>query len=81
VKPTIGRIVLFCLPPAYWQYVAENDRIRPAIVTSAPADSALINVRVIYDPTDVFMVSVADQVNLLEGAGTAGRWSWPERSA
>jgi hypothetical protein len=79
MKPTIGRTVLFSLPPKYWQYVADNDRIRPAIVTRVNEDG-LINVRVIYDPTDPFMVSVADQVGLLEGAGTAGRWSWPPRA-
>jgi len=82
MKPTIGRTVLFSLPPDYWQYVADSDRIRPAIVTrvSDYTDrNHLINVRVIYDPTDVFMVSAAHQVAVEEGAGTAGRWHWPER--
>ena len=76
MKPTIGRIVLFSLPPDYWQYVADADRVRPAIVTrvSGYTDrNHLINLRVIYDPTDPFMVSVEHQIAVEEGAGTAGR--------
>lgn len=78
MKPSIGRIVLFTLPATYWQYVDQADRVRPAIVTRIVSD-ALINVRVIYDPTDVFMVSVTDQVGILQGIGTAGRWHWPPK--
>lgn len=76
MKPTIGRIVLYKLPEHYWQYVAEDDRVRPAIVTRVHNEGRAINVRVIYDPTDVFMVSVADQTFLIEGLS----WSWPSRS-
>lgn len=79
MKPSIGRIVLFSLPPAYWQHVADNDRIRPAIVTRVIGVNNLINLRVINDPTDVFLVSAQDQMDVLEGKGTAGRWHWPER--
>lgn len=79
MKPTIGRIVLYALPTDYWQYVEDNDRIRPAIITRVLTDH-VVNVRVIYDPTDVFLVAQPYQVAVLEGAGTAGRWSWPPRS-
>lgn len=78
MTPTIGRIVLYTLPPTYWQYVEDNDRVRPAIVTRVVKDS-LVNLRVIYDPTDVFMVSVNFQISVQEGIGTAGRWHWPPR--
>jgi hypothetical protein len=40
----------------------------------------VINLRVIYDPTDVFMVSASHQTAVEEGIGTAGRWHWPPRS-
>lgn len=79
MKPTIGRIVLYNLPPAYWQYVAENDRVRPAVVTRV-VEGPIINVRVIYDPTDVFMVAAIDQAQVQEGIGIAGRWHWPPRT-
>lgn len=79
MKPTIGRTVLYSLPPAYWQYVADNDRIRPAIVTRVIGVNTLINLRVINDPTDMFLISQQDQIAVLEGAGTAGRWHWPPR--
>ena len=81
MKPTIGRIVLYSLPPAYWQYVEKNDRVRPAIVTRVHEKPNLINCRVIYDPSDVFMVSAVDQVEVQEGIGTAGRWHWPPRES
>jgi hypothetical protein len=78
MKPTIGRIVLFSLPATYWIYVEDNDRIRPAIITRIHDDHR-VNLRVVNDPTDVFMVTRSEQENVLEGAGTAGRWFWPPR--
>lgn len=78
MNPTIGRTVLFCLPPSYWDYVESTDRIRPAIITRVLDDTS-VNLRVINDPTDVFMVSLVDQTDVELGAGTAGRWFWPPR--
>jgi len=80
MKPTVGRIVLYNLPPDYWQYVEHNDRVRPAVVTRVHAEPNVINCRVIYDPTDVFMVSALAQTNVQKGIGCAGRWFWPPRT-
>jgi hypothetical protein len=83
MKPSLGRTVLFTLPPEYWDLVDGLDRIRPAIVTRVldPDDAVhnRVNLRVIHDPTDVFMVSKEHQTFVEEGAGTAGRWFWPPR--
>jgi hypothetical protein len=76
-RPTIGRTVHFTLPPDYWQYVEDHDRVRPAIVTRVHPTPNLVNLRVIYDPSDVFMVSARAQCEVQEGIGCAGRWFWP----
>jgi hypothetical protein len=78
MKPAIGRIVHYTLPETYWHYVAETDRIRPAIVTRVLTD-ACINLRVIYDPTDHFMAMAQEQMSV-ELGGDAGEWMWPPRS-
>jgi hypothetical protein len=78
-KPTIGRIVLYTLPAHLWQYVAEDDRVRPAVVTRVITDTA-VNLRVLTDPTDIYYLPVRDQTHVEQGIGTAGRWHWPSRS-
>lgn len=78
-KPTIGRIVLYTLPAVYCEYVEDSNRVRPAIVTRV-VEGTIINLRVIYDPSDVFMVSASDQMSIEQGIGIGGRWHWPPRS-
>jgi hypothetical protein len=90
MKPTIGRIVNYWLPQTYWSSCSTTDcdYVRPAIVTRVLTDTR-INLRVIHDPTDQFLVSAVDQVGVREGTPSslrqvpsiAGTWSWPERSA
>jgi hypothetical protein len=69
VKPTIGRIVHYCL---------ENGQQRPAIVTSA--DTEEIHLLVFCDINDGAGFPTVYKVGVpFNSSPKAGTWHWPER--